>query len=192
MHNFLYHHGIKGQKWGVKNGPPYPVDRKRVFISGSSKTQTSDNPYYRKDLPKDVQYEIKKHTSKGHRILVGEAPGIDSQVQDFLKANKYRKVTVYTSGDEPRYLADKKWKVKKVNASQYPKDSKEFLRQKDIAMTKDATEGLAIILEKGGAGATRNNIKRLLDQGKTAKAYMLLANGLDQWVQNMFEEVYMK
>ncbi|MCI8569718.1 MAG: hypothetical protein HFH39_11740 [Lachnospiraceae bacterium] len=24
----LAHHGIKGQKWGVKNGPPYPLDRK--------------------------------------------------------------------------------------------------------------------------------------------------------------------
>lgn len=22
----LYHHGIKGQKWGDKNGPPYPLD----------------------------------------------------------------------------------------------------------------------------------------------------------------------
>ena len=24
---YLAHHGIKGQKWGVKNGPPYPLDR---------------------------------------------------------------------------------------------------------------------------------------------------------------------
>lgn len=24
--NTLEHHGIKGQKWGVKNGPPYPLD----------------------------------------------------------------------------------------------------------------------------------------------------------------------
>ena len=24
----LEHHGIKGQKWGVKNGPPYPLDQK--------------------------------------------------------------------------------------------------------------------------------------------------------------------
>ena len=23
--DFLAHHGIKGQKWGVKNGPPYPL-----------------------------------------------------------------------------------------------------------------------------------------------------------------------
>lgn len=26
MHNNeLYHHGVKGQKWGVENGPPYPL-----------------------------------------------------------------------------------------------------------------------------------------------------------------------
>ena len=24
---FLAHHGVKGQKWGVRNGPPYPIDR---------------------------------------------------------------------------------------------------------------------------------------------------------------------
>ena len=23
----LYHHGIKGQEWGVRNGPPYPLDK---------------------------------------------------------------------------------------------------------------------------------------------------------------------
>lgn len=22
----LYHHGIFGQRWGVRNGPPYPLD----------------------------------------------------------------------------------------------------------------------------------------------------------------------
>ena len=25
--NELYHHGIEGQKWGVRNGPPYPLVR---------------------------------------------------------------------------------------------------------------------------------------------------------------------
>ena len=24
----LYHHGIKGQQWDVRNGPPYPIDHK--------------------------------------------------------------------------------------------------------------------------------------------------------------------
>lgn len=25
-YNSIYHHGIKGQRWGVRNGPPYPLD----------------------------------------------------------------------------------------------------------------------------------------------------------------------
>lgn len=33
----LQHHGIKGQKWGVKNGPPYPLDK-----SGESDTIVKD------------------------------------------------------------------------------------------------------------------------------------------------------
>lgn len=28
MNNVLVHHGIKGQKWGVRNGPPYPIEDK--------------------------------------------------------------------------------------------------------------------------------------------------------------------
>ena len=27
QNNMLIHHGIKGQKWGVKNGPPYPLHK---------------------------------------------------------------------------------------------------------------------------------------------------------------------
>ena len=25
----LCHHGIEGQRWGQRNGPPYPLDKKR-------------------------------------------------------------------------------------------------------------------------------------------------------------------
>lgn len=35
MKNELFHHGVKGQKWGVKNGPPYPLTR---ITKGSPKT----------------------------------------------------------------------------------------------------------------------------------------------------------
>lgn len=37
----LAHHGVKGQKWGVRNGPPYPIDRggeKGVVKSGEDGT----------------------------------------------------------------------------------------------------------------------------------------------------------
>lgn len=28
----LMHHGIKGQKWGVRNGPPYPLDERKETV----------------------------------------------------------------------------------------------------------------------------------------------------------------
>lgn len=33
----LYHHGIKGQQWGVRNGPPYPIeqDHKTIIKKGT-------------------------------------------------------------------------------------------------------------------------------------------------------------
>lgn len=34
-YNVMAHHGIKGQKWGVRNGPPYPLDKS----SGSDKIE---------------------------------------------------------------------------------------------------------------------------------------------------------
>ena len=38
--NELYHHGIKGQKWGVRNGPPYPLSAQThaSVVRGSDKT----------------------------------------------------------------------------------------------------------------------------------------------------------
>lgn len=30
MNNYFYHHGIDGQKWGKRNGPPYPLNRDSI------------------------------------------------------------------------------------------------------------------------------------------------------------------
>lgn len=30
----LYHHGIKGQKWGKRNGPPYPLGYTELVKAG--------------------------------------------------------------------------------------------------------------------------------------------------------------
>ena len=31
----LVHHGVKGQKWGVKNGPPYPIERNNKLVNAA-------------------------------------------------------------------------------------------------------------------------------------------------------------
>ncbi len=199
----LEHHGVLGQRKGKRNGPPYPLDRsvsnghkllkgdgspqgkkkrkqKTVFVSGSSKTQDEASGYYRKELPKDIQKQLDDHIRKGNRIIVGDAPGIDRQVQDYLNAKKYRNVEVYGPGKEVRYSANSKWKTNPIDDPDHEPGSKEWLAKKDIAMTEAADEGLAIVLDEG-AKATRKNVQRLSDSGKGVKVYSLNKDGTDNW-----------
>lgn len=175
--NELYHHGVKGMKWGVRK------DRnKTVFISGSSKTQSKDSEYYRRELPKSIKSEIENHIKKGNKIIVGDAPGIDRQVQNYLKKRKYSNVEVYGPGQQVRYVANKKWKTNPIDAPEFETGSKEWLAKKDIAMTNAADLGLAIVLDEG-AKATRKNIERLISQNKNVKVYELNKGGkqYDRW-----------
>ena len=61
---YLAHHGIKGQQWGVKNGPPYPLNsktaqnvRRKATEFGRqqmSKTQEIDTRHYENKVPNKV------------------------------------------------------------------------------------------------------------------------------------------
>ena len=39
LSEILEHHGIDGQKWGVRNGPPYPLERKKTHLLNKSKAK---------------------------------------------------------------------------------------------------------------------------------------------------------
>ena len=195
--NELYHYGVKGQKWGIRryqneDGSLTEEGKKRynsVFVSGSSKTTDPNSEYYRKELPNEVINKLDDYIKKKNNIIVGDAPGIDTQVQEYLNNKNYKNVSVYTTSKQPRYLANKKWKIHIIDTYGLDPNSKEGLRMKDIAMTNDAKKGFAVILENGGAGATRNNVQRLIDQNKNVKVFMLTANNGDQYVKNILEEL---
>ena len=185
--DYLAHYGILGMHWGIRRFQPYPKgysgdgkftgkENRKIFVSGSSKTQDRKSGYYRHKLPEAVQKDLKGRMRAGNKILVGDAPGIDRQVQDFLKENKYDNVEVYSSGTEARYKADKNWKSNFVDASQYKKGSPEWLAEKDKAMARAADEGIAVILDEG-ARATRRNIERLMSSGKDVTVVELQSAG---------------
>lgn len=71
MEYYLYHHGILGQRWGKRNGPPYPLDSKEHSASERkagwrrSLDKGSDETYN-----KDRNKSEKKHLSEGQKRAI--------------------------------------------------------------------------------------------------------------------------
>lgn len=67
----LYHHGIDGQKWGIRNGPPYPlgsdVSTGSRLKNGSLKEDKNELKQEKKAL-KNMDYSHYKYEVDGHRI----------------------------------------------------------------------------------------------------------------------------
>lgn len=65
-HDALYHHGIRGQKWGTRNGPPYPLGSDdhsaREKKAGWRKSLSSTGPVVKK---RTTHPAVEKTTSKG-------------------------------------------------------------------------------------------------------------------------------
>lgn len=189
---FLIHYGVKRRSGRYAYGSGNRPYQHTVFVSGSSKTESKDSEYYRRKLSKDVRKIIDKYINEGDKIIVGDAPGIDRQVQKYLKKKRYDNVEVYGPGKKVRYTANKKWKTNTIDAPEYEEGSKEWLAKKDIAMTNAADKGLAVILDEG-AKATRKNIERMDSQNKPVDVYELSKQGKkkDKWVR-VYDEVKRK
>lgn len=88
MSTYLVHHGIEGQRWGVRNGPPYPLSRSksakvkdRVYVKGYMKS--FDNKDFYKDLSHEraikknsTVYEVSesgKASSKGTKVVLSSS-----------------------------------------------------------------------------------------------------------------------
>ena len=75
----LQHHGIDGQKWGVRNGPPYPLDRNSKSESGDTKRfSKSEQRSNRKKQINDVEKFIVMTPDDGH-------PSFDTNREIFNK-----------------------------------------------------------------------------------------------------------
>lgn len=61
METYLVHHGILGQKWGKKNGPPYPLDYSK--LSSEEREQAKAEATRRGDV-KEASYNRRYYSDK--------------------------------------------------------------------------------------------------------------------------------
>jgi len=81
--NELYHHGIFGQKWGKKNGPPYP-------LKPSKHSASEKKAGWRKSLDSNKKSPDKKTVNKIQERFKDSSPwdDISEEVFDDVKADK--------------------------------------------------------------------------------------------------------
>lgn len=125
----------------------------KVFIGGSISI---------KDFGLEAGLLIEDFMSDYIDVLVGDASGVDKDVQTYLDASYYGNVTVYACNGKARNNVGG-WKVKAIDVPTglY---GREYYEQKDVAMTNDCDFGLMIW--DGKSKGTLNNIKRLIEAGK--------------------------
>jgi len=131
-----------------------------VFISGSISI---------KKLPLEVINSIQTIISKNMTILLGDAPGVDSLVQDLCNKENYLNVIIYTITSTPRYKANYQFQEKNIFVDQEIKSQRERQTHKDKAMSKDST--FSLVVWDGLSKGSYSNIIRALKSNKQVKVY---------------------
>jgi len=131
-----------------------------VFISGSIAIKT---------LPQEVKNSIHKIVENSMKILVGDANGIDSLVQEYCLSLNYFNVTVYSITSQARYKASDKFALKTIIVSNEIKGGRERQQSKDKAMTKDSLYSL--VIWDGQSKGSYANVLRAFEQDKKIKLY---------------------
>ncbi|MCU6374954.1 hypothetical protein [Morganella morganii] len=130
-----------------------------IFVAGSIKIKVLD-PL--------VTERLKKITARHLRIIVGDAAGADSAIQQFLKQSGYHHVTVFSSSPTPRNNLGN-WPVQ-VTETPYAPGSRAFFTAKDLAMAAEADYGL-MIWDSRSTG-TLSNVLELLNQKKYSVVFI--------------------
>jgi len=155
----------------------------KVFISGSISI---------KSLPKSVEESLDKIIGSGMEVLVGDADGIDTMVQNYCKRANYNNVTVYSIYATPRYIASG-FHSKLVIPKSDSKRERELQKEKDASMTM-ASE-YSLVIWDGKSKGSYNNILRAIENNKKAKVYLSYENRFlqsDKITESEIDFIYRK
>lgn len=129
-----------------------------IFIGGSRKIARLAQP---------VQARLDNIINNNFTVLVGDASGVDLQIQKYLFAQNYTNVTVFCTGNRCRNNVGQ-WETRNVEADKRSKGFS-FYVLKDLQMAKEATYGFMIWDAK--SKGTLNNVLNLLRLEKKVLVY---------------------
>lgn len=135
----------------------------KIFISGSGQIKKLNNI---------IHDRLDNIIEKKYAILIGDCYGVDTLVQQYLRDNNYKNVTVFCTGNKlPRNNVGN-WKVTNVDAT-VPYGSREYFETKDVVMTNLCDYGFMVYNNTLG---TLNNIKRVASRNKQSVVFIISKN----------------
>jgi hypothetical protein len=129
-----------------------------VFISGSITI---------KHLNNKVLARVDNIIDTAYRIVVGDAGGVDSAIQQYLLGRNYKNVVVYCSGKAARNNRGA-WPIKAIESAA-PPGTRAFFTAKDLSMAEDCDYGL-MVWDAASTG-TLSNVIELLKRDKSSLVY---------------------
>ncbi|MCR4266424.1 helix-turn-helix domain-containing protein [Nitratireductor sp. ZSWI3] len=126
-----------------------------VFIAGSISISR---------LHEKVADRINKIVCSGFNVVVGDADGADTSIQECLQRYQAEKVTVYCTGVSPRNNVAE-WPVHKV-VSKAKAGTRAYFTAKDLEMARDSDYGL-MVWDCKSTGTLSNVIELLREKKKS-------------------------
>lgn len=126
-----------------------------VFIAGSISISR---------LHEKVADRINKIVSSDFNVVVGDADGADTSIQECLQRYQAGKVTVYCTGDSPRNNVAE-WPVHRV-VSRAKAGTRAYFTAKDLEMARDSDYGL-MVWDCKSTGTLSNVIELLREKKKS-------------------------
>lgn len=131
----------------------------KVFVSGSISLKT---------LPVAIEQRLDNIINNNLEILVGDASGVDTLIQNFCRHRGYKNVTVFSIYSTPRYALPE-FCLEIVKAPEHIKSERERQKFKDRAMT--AACQYSLVIWDGSSKGSYHNIKRALAEKKKVLVY---------------------
>lgn len=176
MNNELYHHGVEGQKWGVKNGPPYPL--------GSGMSERKAKSRAKKDAKEYARA----------KMFYGDGAGNRRKLIKNVVAERSKDPTYKRAFEEALSKQDMAKHVQKAKAERHRKDTTEQAKKTGRGLVNIVTghpervgAGLAAVAAVGGivhktgvdkivANAAKKKVTDIRNAAKTAKARKWMNN----------------